>query len=179
MIQYRRLEKHELTPKLFQDFIRHQTVQDCYRKREGRWVIEPAPFIDDWSREEYDFLVQCLKDTIDGNGAVYGAFQAEALGLPGILKGFVSVEGGHMGSRGQYRDMTSLHVSEDLRGHGAGRQLFLLAKDWARDHGAEKLYISSHSAVETQRFYESMGLTTGSWNVRRMGREKQTVSCWP
>ncbi len=72
MIQYRRLEKHELTPKLFQDFIRHQTVQDCYRKREGRWVIEPAPFIDDWSREEYDFLVQCLKDTIDGNGAVYG-----------------------------------------------------------------------------------------------------------
>ena len=62
-----------------------------------------------------------------------------------------------MGSRGQYRDMTSLHVSEDLRGHGAGRQLFLLAKDWARDHGAEKLYISSHSAVETQRFYESMG----------------------
>lgn len=157
MIQYRRLEKHELTPELFQDFIRHQTVQDCYRKREGRWVIEPAPFIDDWSREEYDFLVQCLKDTIDGNGAVYGAFQAEALGLPGILKGFVSVEGGHMGSRGQYRDMTSLHVSEDLRGHGAGRQLFLLAKDWARDHGAEKLYISSHSAVETQRFYESMG----------------------
>ena len=80
MIQYRRLEKHELTPELFQDFIRHQTVQDCYRKREGRWVIEPAPFIDDWSREEYDFLVQCLKDTIDGNGAVYGAFQAEALG---------------------------------------------------------------------------------------------------
>ena len=56
MIQYRRLEKHELTPELFQDFIRHQTVQDCYRKREGRWVIEPAPFIDDWSREEYDFL---------------------------------------------------------------------------------------------------------------------------
>lgn len=42
MIQYRRLEKHELTPEMFQDFIRHQTVQDCYRKREGRWVIEPA-----------------------------------------------------------------------------------------------------------------------------------------
>ena len=87
MIQYRRLEKHELTPELFQDFIRHQTVQDCYRKREGRWVIEPAPFIDDWSREEYDFLVQCLKDTIDGNGAVYGAFQAEALGHD-LLGGF-------------------------------------------------------------------------------------------
>ena len=99
-----------------------------------------------------------------------------------------------MGAGASTGDMTSLHVSEDLRGHGAGRQLFLLAKDWARDHGAEKLYISSHSAVETQRFYESMGCvdaeevmeehegrspTTGSWNVRRMGREKQTVSCWP
>ena len=26
MIQYRRLKKHELTPELFQDFIRHQTA---------------------------------------------------------------------------------------------------------------------------------------------------------
>ena len=53
-------------------------------------MINRPLFIDDWSRE-LDFLVQCLKDPIaDGNGAVYGAFQAEALGLPGILKGFVS-----------------------------------------------------------------------------------------
>lgn len=87
MIQYRRLEKHELTPELFQDFIRHQTVQDCYRKREGRWVIEPAPFIDDWSREEYDFLVQCLKDTIDGNGAVYGRSRQRPWDFRGSSKG--------------------------------------------------------------------------------------------
>lgn len=28
---------------------------------------------------------------------------------------------------------------------------------WAKDQGASKLYISAHSAAESQRFYESMG----------------------
>ena len=67
------------------------------------------------------------------------------------------MEGKPFGSKGQYRDLTSLHVSRDKRGHGIGRTLFQKAADWARSRGAEKLYISSHSAVETQAFYRAMG----------------------
>ena len=33
----------------------------------------------------------------------------------------------------------------------------LLAKKWAKQKGAKKLYISAHSAVESQAFYKSMG----------------------
>lgn len=62
-----------------------------------------------------------------------------------------------MGSEGQYLDLTSLHVSEEQRGMGIGRKLFGLAALWAKERGAKKLYISGHSAVETQRFYEAMG----------------------
>ena len=39
----------------------------------------------------------------------------------------------------------------------SGTELFLAAKDWARKKGARKLYISAHSAVESQAFYQKMG----------------------
>lgn len=77
----------------------------------------------------------------------------------GKLKGFASVEGAPLGKDGVYRDLTSIHVSEEFRGRGWGRKLFDCAKGWAKAHGAEKLYISSHSAVESQAFYRAMGCT--------------------
>ena len=64
-----------------------------------------------------------------------------------------------MGSHKQYLDLASIHVSQDMRGQGIGRELFTLAKAWARAHGAKKLYISAHSSVETQAFYRAMGCT--------------------
>ena len=74
-----------------------------------------------------------------------------------MLKGFVSVEPGLFGGEHRYLDLSSLHVSEDVRHEGIGRELFLAAKEWARRQGACKLYISAHSAVETQAFYRKMG----------------------
>lgn len=151
MIHYRALSEQELCRELFQDFIRHQTVTKCWRKENSGWVIKGAPFIDDWTESDYDFLISCLKNTVSSGGFVYAAFSGRS------LKGFSSVEAGLFGSRHQYLDLTSLHVSEDLRGSGIGTALFCAAKEWARKHGAEKLYISAHSAVETQAFYQRMG----------------------
>lgn len=75
----------------------------------------------------------------------------------GILKGFVSVESELFGGEQKYLDLTSIHVSEDMRGQGIGKCLFTAAKEWARKNGAKKLYISAHSAVESQAFYQAMG----------------------
>ena len=44
-----------------------------------------------------------------------------------------------------------------MRGKGIGTALFLAAKEWAKTRGARKLYISAHSAIETQAFYRKMG----------------------
>ena len=54
-------------------------------------------------------------------------------------------------------DLSSIHVSQDVRAQGIGRQLFDRAKAFAKARGAEKLYISAHSAVESQAFYRAMG----------------------
>ena len=151
MIEYRNITAQELNMDLFRDFIRHQVVTKVWRREKGEWVIKDEPFIDDWSEQDYGFLVNCLKNTVQTGGLLFGAFS------DGKLKGFVSVESEFFGGEQKYLDLTSIHVSEDIRGSGIGRQLFQKAKEWAKAHGAKRLYISSHSAVESQAFYKSMG----------------------
>lgn len=151
MITYKSVQENEINRDLFLHFIRHQTVIKCWRKENGKWDIKDAPFIDDWSEADYMTLVSCLKSTIRTGGFVYGAF------FGGVLKGFVSVEPKPFGGEHRYLDLSSIHVSEDMRGKGIGTALFHAAKEWAKVHGARKLYISAHSAVESQAFYHKMG----------------------
>lgn len=150
-IRYKELCADELGAALFKDFDRRQVVTDCWRREGDTWTIKSAPFIDDWSAADYQTLVTCLKNTARTGGLVYAAFVDDQ------LKGFVSVEPTLFGGPQCYLDLSSLHVSADMRGKGIGKALFLAAKGWARKKGGKKLYISSHSAAETQAFYQAMG----------------------
>lgn len=150
-VWYRQLEEKEICPELFGHFVRHQKVTKCRRKVNGQWTIVENPFTDDWSEEEYRILTGCLKNTVRTGGFVCGAFYR------GVLKGFVSVEPTLFGGGHRYLDLSSIHVSEDMRGKRIGRTLFDRAAARAGQMGADKLYISSHQAVETQAFYQAMG----------------------
>lgn len=156
MIKYRILQEYEINRELFQFFLRHQVVNKCLRRENGEWVVRSAPFIDDWSEEDYQVLVDCLHNTVRSGGFVCGAFSDSK------LKGFVSVENGFFGGENCYYDLSAIHVSEDMRRKGIGKTLFFAAADWARKQGAKKLYISAHSAVESQAFYSSMGCVDAS-----------------
>jgi len=151
MVEYRQLKYEEINRHLFDSFIRHQKVRECWRKVDGKWIIKEIPFIDDWNEEDYAVLIKCLKNTLKTDGVVFGAFENH------LLKGFVSVEGKKFGANLEYLDLSSIHISEDMRRHGIGRQLFAMAAEWAREKQAKKLYISAHSAVESQAFYKAMG----------------------
>ena len=147
----REISMEELTVELFSDFRRHQEVTQCWRKREGVWVIIDNPFTEEWSQENYRCLVEDLRNTLATGVVVYGAF------LDRKLNGFTSVESAFFGASGQYLELSSIHVSEDCRGHGTGRKLMEAACGWAKAKGAKKLYISAHSSVESQAFYKAMG----------------------
>lgn len=149
--EVRRLAEQELTPGLFAHFDRFQAVEQCWRKVGGAWAVREVAFTERWGSEEYETLVDCLRNTVQTGGAVWGAF------LNGKLKDFCSVEGGLLGSRKQYADLSSIHVSADARGTGLGRELFEKAAESGKELGAEKLYISAHSSVESQAFYRRMG----------------------
>lgn len=112
--------------------------------------IRSDPFIDDWNEEDFAFLVKCLRHTLESGGSVYAAFSGSK------LKGFTSVEAELFGGENRYLDLTNIHISEDMRCSGIGRVLFTAACGWARAHGARKLCLSAHSAVESQAFYKAM-----------------------
>ncbi len=150
-MEYRELKYQEINRKLFFCFIRRQEVTHCWRKMGGKWEIQEIPFIDDWSEEDYILLVEDLRQTIQNGGIVFGAFENQA------LKGFASVEGHLFGAGLAYLDLSHIYVSAEWRGRGIGQRLFDLSAAWARGQGARKLYISAHSAVESQAFYRAMG----------------------
>ena len=150
---YREITFAELNTEIFSEFIRKQIVTDCWRKVNGDWIIKSDPFIDDWNNNDLAFLTECLKNTVSTGGLLYGAFVKEK------LKGFVSVESAALGSDKQYLDLSCIHVSKDMRRQGIGRKLFETAKQYAKQKNAKKLYISAHSAVETQAFYKAMKCT--------------------
>lgn len=88
MIKYMILKEEEIDRKLFCGFIRHQVVDQCLRRENNKWVVRSDPFVDDWTEEDYQTLIGCLRNTAHTDGFVYGAF------LNDVLKGFVSVERG-------------------------------------------------------------------------------------
>ena len=136
----------------------------------GRWTVIDEVFTEQWNRDDFDRLIACLRHTLQTGGAVFGAFTC------GVLKGFTSVESRLFGNNRDYVDLSSIHVSRDVRGQGTGRDLFRLAANWARAHGARKLYISAHSSVETQAFYAAMGCVEAA-EYSRAHAEKEPCDC--
>lgn len=170
MVKYRELEENEICRELFGSFIRRQAVTKCRRFENGKWTVKDAPFIDDWSESDYEVLIKCLKETVRTGGFVYAAFENEA------LKGFAAITPEIFGGEQGYIDLAAIHVSEDMRRRGIGAALFSAAAQWAKKKGARKLYISSHSAVESQAFYQKMGCTEAKvYNQEHV--EKEPFDC--
>lgn len=169
-MEWKELKDEEIEVTLFKHFDRYQNVTKCWRKVEGGWVIKDIAFLEQWGEEDYKTLVSCLKNTVSTGGVVFGTF------TDGCLKGFASVESGIFGSDKEYMDLSCIYVSTDQRGSGMGKLLFRLCADWAREHGAKKLYISAHSAVESQAFYKAMGcIEAVEYNKEHV--EKEPCDC--
>ncbi len=168
--QIRTLSENEITAELFEGFNRHQTVTKSLRKISGQWVTVDNCYEENWDVDRFKALTEELKETIRTGGAVFGGFEK------GVLRGFAACEGTPMGSRGQYLELSIIQVSEETRGSGMGRALFSKIKAWAAAHGAEKLYISAHSSVESQAFYKAMGCVEAK-EYSRVHAEREPFDC--
>jgi ribosomal protein S18 acetylase RimI-like enzyme len=148
---FEEMNSENLSMPVFKTFDRFQEVKKCWRKENREWILRDVPFIEQWDEEELEKLIRELRHTVSLGGRVFGAFRN------GRVIGFCSVENEFFGSLGQYLQLSNLHVSFDSRGQGIGKKLFQYACSIARGLGAKKLYISAHSAEETQAFYKAMG----------------------
>lgn len=150
-ITYAPLTAENFGPESLDKFARRQHVKQCWRRVDGALVLRPVEYIEDWTpQERRDVAAQVLR-AADSGGAAFGAFSG------GEVAGFAALAGKRLGSRGQYADLTLFYVSQPLRGRGIGRALFGMACAAARDMGAERLYISAHSASEVMAAYRALG----------------------
>ena len=78
-MEFKYLKEEEIKIVLFSHFCRYQEVTKCFRKVDGKWVIKDIPFIEEWGEKEFNFLVSCLKNTINTGGMVVGAFKLHIL----------------------------------------------------------------------------------------------------
>ena len=122
----RLLSEPQITRDLFRHFNRRQEVTKCWRKDQGIWMLKEEQFVEDWSEAQYQFLVECLKNTVSTGGIVLGAFVQEK------LMGFASVESRRFGTERQYVQLSCIHVSLEIMVLVLGKKLFQYASLGAR-----------------------------------------------
>ncbi len=132
-------------------FNRYQETKRVWFKENHQYSIKNDYFVEQWDEEKKQQVIQDLRKCIQSGGSVIGAF------FLGDVVGFVNVESGLFGSKKEYVELPYIHVSNEYRHYGIGKNLFMLCCEEARKIGAKKLYIAAHPAEETQRFYKSVG----------------------
>ena len=147
-------------------FIRRQEVAECWRKRGGQWKLLPIAYVEDWDLDARRRRAEDILRCVEGGAPAYGAW------VQGQVSGLAQLALPRFGSRKQYIDLARFHVSLPYRGRGIGGALFRLACQGARELGAERLYISAHSAQETMAAYRALGCAEAA-EVNQLLAEKE------
>ena len=151
--QYRRLDKNHFTGHSLDDFVRHQTVTECWRKIDNDWKLVPNAYEENWSPEQCREIAEDVVHHINLDQTGFGAFDGER------IIGFATVSHHMFGLTARYVQLVCFQISEEYRRQGIGRKLFSMACEEARRLGADKLYISAHSSKESQAAYRALGCT--------------------
>lgn len=165
-IEYQRLNSRNFTNLSLDDFVRHQQVTECWRNVEGAWKLVPVSFAEEWSLEQCREIATDVAAHMEKDQTAFGAFDGEK------LVGFITLSHDLFGNTVNYAELVCFQVSEPYRGRGIGKELFHQICSEARKIGAEKLYISGHSAKETQAAYQVLGCVHAKEINQKLAREE-------
>ncbi len=140
-IHYQRLNSDNFNGHSLDDFVRHQTVTECWRKTDNDWKLVPNGYEEIWSQAQCREIAEDVEHHINLDQAGFGAFDGE------LVIGFVTVSHRIFGAAARYVQLVCFQISEEYRHRGIGRKLFSMACEEARQLGADKLYISAHSSA--------------------------------
>ena len=149
--QYKRLDNNNFTGNSLDDFVRHQTVTECWRKIDNDWKLVPNVYEENWPQIQCREIAEDLVYNINNDQTGFGAFDGER------IIGFATVSHRIFGASARYVQLVCFQISEEYRRQGIGRKLFSMACEEARRLGADKLYISAHSSKESQAAYRALG----------------------
>lgn len=158
------LTKSLIKDEMLDDFIRKQVVTKRFELKDGKKILKPTDFVDDWSLEKKRNIVNNYFRNTD--------YYSEGIFENGRLIGFYSFDKRAIGPNNEYLLLSMLHVSKDYRGQGLGELLYHHAVSKARITGAKKFYISTHSSYESQKFYEKVGCVMAEWLYDKAVKEE-------
>lgn len=150
-IEIKLLEISDLHPAALQEFNRYQVTNRVRYKDGDQYFYKDEHFSEDWDDQKKKLVIRSLQNCICAGGVVVGTFAGNK------LIGFANVEKNLFGKNKEYLELPFIHVSYGYRNRGIGKKLFNLCCEKAKELGAQKLYISTHPAEETQGFYKSIG----------------------
>lgn len=131
---------------------RSEVHHHTYELREGQLVRTPNYFeIPGWRPDAAAKETPVLLDRFDRGGTFVGMFDAEA------LIGVSVLESARVGRGRDQLQLAFLYVSRTYRGRGVGMQLFEAAVSFAREAGANALYVSATPTENTVDFYLNRG----------------------
>ena len=133
--QYKRLDNNNFTGNSLDDFVRHQTVTECWRKIDNDWKLVPNVYEENWPQIQCREIAEDLVYNINNDQTGFGAFDGER------IIGFATVSHRIFGASARYVQLVCFQISEEYRRQGIGRKLFSMACEEARRLGADKLYI--------------------------------------
>ena len=156
-IQLKELSFDQITDNLLEYFNRYQEVTKVWRIENGKKMIKDCVFTEFWDDVKKKTIIDEFRETLVGKGIILGAFEENK------LIGFATLSGTPIGENKEYLQLLQLHVSFNYRGKGIGRVLFQHSLEKAKGLNVDKLYISSHSSIETINFYTRMGCKEATW----------------
>ena len=165
-IQYKKLDADCFNAHSLDSFVRHQTVTECLRKVDDKWVLVPNPFVENWTTEQCRETAENIEQHMNSDQTGFGAFDGER------IVGFATVSHHIFGETANYVELVCFQVSEEYRRRGIGRKLFTMICEEALRLGADKLYISGHSSKESQAAYAALGCKHAE-DINRILEEKE------
>ena len=152
-IHYQRLNADNFTGHSLDDFVRRQTVTECWRKIAGDWKLVPNVYEENWSQVQCREIAEEVAHHCNLDQTGIGAFDGKR------IIGFATVSHRLFGAAARSVQLVCFQISEEYRRQGIGRKLFPMACEEARRLGADKLYISAHSSQASQAAYRALGCT--------------------
>ena len=143
----KKVPEHKITKDFLKGYKRHQVTEKVLFLNNGVLEEKKDAFTEEWEQNKLEMVSMYLKKHAK-KGCVYAAYSGKH------VIGFASIES-HL--FGDYINMSYLHTDERYRGEGIGRELIYFIGLEAIKLGGKKLYISAHPAVDTQKFYFSVG----------------------
>ncbi len=144
----KKISANAITDDFLLGFKRDQKTNRVYYLSDKILLEKEDRFTEKWNDEKLIQTAGYLKDLVKKGGVVYAAYSGKH------VIGFTCID---FYQFDEYINLPYIHVDARYRGEGIGKELLLFASLEAMLKGAKKLYISAHPAVESQRFYESMG----------------------